>query len=352
MPDFDDSLAPLITVLSVDSAVLLIWFGVFLLSFNVGHNPGVRAVPSPWERWLARLRRVLPRVAGPRTPPTTMRARWWSRFERRVLADTRTVDDAQDVAFWFPQVLAWALLPLAVVVVLVTASMPGEVARLLWVVPTCVLLLNFTVFVSCLVGRQRIWIQRAPFEWRLYRTVALQHALVLRARRRGERPAAIEERVSHASRLVERELRHRFPSNITGASEVIAARQWDTHVAELSRARAERLLAAGAGDPLAWFETWLNDAARAVLDPPPVEPVDTEVVPLPRDDRPKAPLVAMFSIVLGVAAVGILTTPASLGAIARLPWDGAPVVVAVIVGLFTCANIGLGWIRKRGAVAS
>lgn len=352
MPDLGDSLAPLTTALSVEGVVLLIWFASFSLAYNVGHNPTVRAVPSSWELRLAHLRGFLPRVAGPRTPETTVQSPWWRRLEHRAASDARAVDDAQDVTFWFPQLLAWALLPLAAVVVMVTASMPGDVGRLLWVLPTCVLLLNFTVFVATLVGRQRIWTQRATFLWRLYRTAALQHALLTRSRRRGERSAALEERVLHAARMIERELRHRFAGSVTGVSETVAARQWDGQVAELARCRAERLLAADTEPPLAWFENWLNGVGRAVLDPQPLSSDFAEGAALPRDDRPRAPLIAMFAIVLVVAGVGVLTTPASLAAIAHFRWDGVPVTVTVLVGLFTCANIGIGWIRKRRDTAS
>lgn len=150
-----------------------------------------------------------------------------------------------------------------------------------------------------------------------------------------------------ASRRLETLLRNRYESQPVGASEQLAARAWDVRLRPLEEARAQRRLAPDVTPPAVWFAAWVDAATEAIMTalPLPAEGAEGNNVLNTVDPLPRIPLLGLWGLTFGTAAVGTLTSPAAVHVLATADWKLIGSIVAVIVGVATCVNFSLGWFR-------
>lgn len=338
--------------LVVTEAVLVgLWCPAAALACSLVQPPTIRASTSARERFFARLPTWIRPIGAAVPQLSLLPGRAWQRFERRWWGSARTADAASDRVFALPALLTALLLVVAVVFLVVSVSMGAELVPVYWALPTLLLLLNFSVFASTVAMQQRVRLKRTPFEWQLTLLVGMRARLIRRARRDGTPAEVVEERVMTATRRIERLLRNRYPATSTSASERAAENAWALRLQPLLDFRARRLLAPDSLPPAVWFAEWVDAIAEALQRPTPLPAVDGATETRPSDPMPRIPVVGLWVITVGIAAVGVLTSPPAVEAFTHADWKVVGSVVAVVVGLATC-NYGIGWYRRSGGSAS
>lgn len=350
MPEMEPTTSVLF---AMEGALLVIWFLATALAYNSALAPTPRYAVTGRERLLARL----PNVIRPPFSVTAQRshstARHWRRFEHRWWGAASAVDKASDRVFAVPALVSWLLLLVAITFLVGSVALQLELVRVLWALPTVLLLLNFSVFASTVALQQRAWRRRVPFEWQ-FTLLAAVHANIIRQSRRNGAPAeVVEERVMEATRKLERVLRNRYVLPSAGESDALAAHAWAARLQPVLEARARRLMAQDGTPPASWFDDWVDSAVAALVTPGEGvrhDQVEHSTVTA-GDPMPRIPLAGLWGLTAAVAAIGLLTSSAAVGVLFTADWKTVGSVTAVVVGAATCANFAVGWFRRTGARA-
>jgi hypothetical protein len=220
--------------------------------------------------------------------------------------------------------------------------------RLYWWVPSFLLIGLLSMAVTTVSAQATAWTSRAPFPWRLYRTIAAAEAQIFRARLHCEHADTIERFALDGTRDIERVLRHRYGRRLTAISVRTAARAWDEQVEALAAIRAMRLQSGNQTPTLTWFDNYIETVVAATYVAGPIRVHGEAPARLPRD-RVQLPALALWAITAGLLAVGLVTSPDAATMLKGADWEGIGRGVTIFGGIVAAIATIVGLFRRRTA---